>query len=233
MAVSYNENVKIGDSVFHVQTEYYKKSGKVVSNIFKDGLSIKRLERAVEDDQNIDAVVGEFHNYVIEKLKDGLKKKLELQKAGYSLEIPEVVEEELLQVLYPYFGVASSFILEEALSLSKNLGEFMENLLDGLPEDTKLTLKEEISTLLSSLTNSKETTESEDLPKPAEELSEEKKEKILYIISDYFGIMALPVLEEVLEEWSGSNYQEFVDLIVKRIEDEKEREELYQRLMFL
>ncbi len=44
--------------------------------------------------------------------------------------------------------------------------------------------------------------------------------------------MALPVLEESLEEWNG-DYHHLVELIVSHLDDEKEREELYHRLMFL
>lgn len=230
MAVSYNENIRLGGSIFHVQTEYYKKSGKVVSNIFKDGLSIKRLERDVEEGTDIDSAVAQFHRYVVERLKSGVKRKVSLQRGVLS--IPDAVREELLKILNPYFGVASSLVIDEALLNSSGVESFLDNLLEGLPDNTKETLREQLSPLLSSLflsESSPEKREEEEL----EEFTEEKREKALEILSDYFGIMALPVLEDALEEWKSGDYKELVELIVSRLEDEKEREELYHRLMFL
>jgi len=230
MAVSYNEDVRLGNSVFHVQTEYYKKSGKVVSNIFKDGLSIKRLEKSVEEGADVDSAVAQFHSYVVERLRSSLKKKA-LQKKGV-LSIPDSVREELLNVLNPYFGVASSFVIEEALSNSASVDDFLDNLLEGLPTNIKDALGEKLSSLLPSISVSQAPSEEKGNTEP-EEFTEEKKEKALKILSDYFGIMSLSVLEDALEEWKSGEYSELVELIVSHLNDEKEREELYHRLMFL
>ena len=232
MAVSHNENVRVGNSVFHVQTEYYKKSGKVVSNIFKDGLSIKRLEREVEEGADIDSAVSDFHRYVVERLKGSVRSK-RTSKKEKTFTLSEQLEKELLKVIYPYFGVASSFILDEALSESSSLEEFLDHLLDGLPEDLEEALKEQITSIISSC-SAKEKEEEVELERStsAEELDEEKRKKILNVLSEFFGIIALPVLEEALEEWDG-DYHHFVEVIVSHLDDEKEREELYNRLMFL
>jgi len=231
MAVSYNEDIKLGDSVFHVQTEYYKKSGKVVSNIFKDGLSIKRLEKSVDNEEDLDSAVAEFHRYVVERLRSGAKKKVSQEKGVFA--IPEPTREEILRVINPYFGVASSFVLEEALSASSNPEDFVDHLLDGLPEDLKEGLREELIPLISSSsTSDSRPSQSEERSSEPEEFTEEKKEKLLKVLSEYFGIMALSILEESLEEWNG-DYHRLVELIVSHLEDEKEREELYNRLMFL
>jgi len=230
MAVSYNEDIRLGGSVFHVQTEYYKKSGKVVSNIFKDGLSIKRLEREVEEGADIDSAVAQFHRYVVERLRSGVKKKAPLQRGVLSM--PDSVREELLTILNPYFGVASSFVIDEALLVSSSVEEFLDNLLEGLPDDIKGALNEKLSPVLSSISLSESSPEGEEEVKP-EEFTEEMKERTLKILSEYFGIMALPVLEDALEEWKSGDYEELVELIVSHLEDEKEREELYHRLMFL
>lgn len=233
MAVSYNEDVKVGNSTFHVQTEYYRKSGKVVSNIFKDGLAVKRLEREIDADSDINSAVSEFHRYVVERLRRGVKKRGESQPGG-RFYLPKEVEEELLQTIYPYFGVASSLVVDEALTSSSTVDEFLRNLLDGLPENMKGILVGKLKPLLQSLPSS---TSAEPVRKTSVEtefeIDEERKEKILQVLSEYFGIMALPVLEEALEKWGGARYQELVDLIVSHVEDEKEREELHSRLMFL
>ena len=233
MAVSYNEDIKLGGSVFHVQTEYYKKSGKVVSNIFKDGLSIKRLEKDVEDGVDIDSEVAQFHKYVVERLRGGAKKKISREgRERRVLSISDSVKDELLRVLNPYFGVATSFVIEEALSSSSDIEEFLNNLLEGLPEEIKGVLYERLIPVFSSASVTASSRE-EKGETETEEFTEEKKEKAVSILSEYFGIMALPVLEEALEEWKSGDYSELVELIVSHLEDEKEREELSHRLMFL
>ena len=231
MAVSYNEDIKIGNSVFHVQTEYYRKSGKVVSNIFKDGLSIKRLEREVEEGEDIDSAVSEFHRYVVERLRSGVRERKVPAKRKV-LVIPEHVERELLDILYPYFGVASALVIDEALSLSSTSGEFLEHLLEGLPDNLKEALVDQLAPIISSLSSVESSGSEETSSSQEEEIDEAKREKLLKVLSEYFGIMALPVLEESLEEWNG-DYHRLVELIVSHLEDEKEREELYNRLMFL
>lgn len=233
MAVSYNEDVRVGNSTFHVQTEYYRKSGKVVSNIFKDGLAVKRLEREVSEESDVDSAVGEFHRYVVERLKGGIKKKEKQELPEGRFYLPEEVEHELLQTLYPYFGVASSLVVDEAVSSSSTVDEFLESLLEGLPENIREALAEKLKPLLYSLSSNLAEPVREAAVETKFEIDEERKERILQALSDFFGIMALPVLEEALEEWSGTEYQELVDLIVNHVEDEKEREELRRRLMFL
>ena len=47
MALSLNQNIKAGKSTYHIQTEYYKTSNKIISNIFKDGKAVRRLEKEV------------------------------------------------------------------------------------------------------------------------------------------------------------------------------------------
>ncbi len=231
MAVSYNEDVRIGNSVFHVQTEYYRKSGKVVSNIFKDGLSIKRLEREVEEGVDIDSAVSDFHRYVVERLRSGVREKKAPAKKKV-LTLPEAVEQELLEIIYPYFGVASSLVIDEALAVSSTSGEFLEHLLEGLPDNLREALTAQLAPILSSLSSIESSGSEESSSSPEEEIDEAKREKLLKVLSEYFGIMALPVLEEALEEWNG-DYHYLVELIVSHLEDEKEREELYHRLMFL
>ncbi len=230
MAVSYNEDIKLGGSVFHVQTEYYRKSGKVVSNIFKDGLSIKRLEREVEEGADVDSAVAQFHRYVVERLRSGARKKISPKKGVLSL--PDSVREELINTLNPYFGVASAFVVDEALLNSSKVEDFLDRLLDGLPDNIKEALSEKLSPVVSSISVSESSSEERERLEP-EEFNDEKKEKALKILSEYFGIMALSVLEDALEEWKSGDYSELVELIVSHLEDEKEKEELSHRLMFL
>ena len=231
MAVSYNEDVRIGSSTFHVQTEYYRKSGKIVSNIFKDGTSIKRLEREVEEGSDIDSAVGEFHRYVVDKLRKGVKGRAPETSEGFV--ISDDLEKKIIEIINPYFGVASYLVIDEARSVSKSKEEFIENILEGLPEDVKPALFERLTEIFSDGLSTRSDLPQEDNGSTSEVFDQDKREKLLRVLSDYFGIMALPVLEEALEEWDGTDYHELVNLILDHVEDENEREELHDRLMFL
>ena len=68
MALSLNQNIKAGKSTYHIQTEYYKTSNKIISNIFKDGRAVRRLEKEVEEGKDLDAQIKEFHKSVVERL---------------------------------------------------------------------------------------------------------------------------------------------------------------------
>ena len=74
MAVSCNEDVRVGNVVFHVQTEYYRRSGKVVANIFRNGVAVKRLEKQLSNMSDIDSEVLEFHRFVVDRIKNRLEK---------------------------------------------------------------------------------------------------------------------------------------------------------------
>ncbi len=74
MAVSCNEDVRVGNVVFHVQTEYYRKSGKVVANIFRNGVAVKRLEKQLSEEDDVDSKVVEFHRFVVDRIKNKLDK---------------------------------------------------------------------------------------------------------------------------------------------------------------
>ena len=230
MAVSYNEDVRIGNSTFHVQTEYYRKSGKIVSNIFKDGTSIKRLEREVEEGSDVDSAVGEFHKYVVDKLRKGVKSRAPETSEGFV--ISDDLEKRIIEIINPYFGVASYLVIDEARAVSKNGEEFIENILEGLPEDVKPALFKKLTGIFSEKSTHSDLPQ-EDNGSTSEVFDQDKREKLLKILSDYFGIMALPILEEALEEWNGTDYHELVNLILDHVEDEDKREELHNRLMFL
>lgn len=68
MGTSINEEIRAANGVYHIQTEYYKTSGKIVTNIFKDGMIVKRLEKELNDKDNIDDQVKAFHAFVIKKI---------------------------------------------------------------------------------------------------------------------------------------------------------------------
>jgi len=248
MARSINQDIHAGGSVYHIQTEYYRSSGKIVTNIFKDGLSVKRLEKDVSDlpEEEIDREVENFHNLVLEKLKAGKKREeAETKRVAAPPEeaeffIPRELYERLLVEISPFFGIASSFVLDEAIENSRSFSGFLEELTSDLPQEQKKLLTAKIKPLIENYlaVMKKEEESSEESQPEAEEsftLTPELRDKILTVLSDYFGIMASVILDEAVEDWeiSGGSYEELVDIISSHADSEEEANEIKTRLMFL
>ncbi len=68
--VSYNDNLKIGGSLFHIQTEYYKHKEQVICNIFRDGRVVKKIPLQIDIEDGIEEMVKEFHFFVLNRLKN-------------------------------------------------------------------------------------------------------------------------------------------------------------------
>lgn len=68
--VSFNDNLKIGKSLFHIQTEYYKNKEQVICNIFQNGKVIKKIPLQVEVEEGIEEMVREFHLFVLNRFKN-------------------------------------------------------------------------------------------------------------------------------------------------------------------
>jgi len=228
MPKSINQDVYVGSVTYHIQTEYYKGAGKIVTNIFKDGMSVKRLEKPVSglSDDEIDKEIEKFHYFVLDKLRQGVVRKRkevsaspqegeERSQGGFS--ISEEVYRRVLAEISPFFGVASSAVLEEALKRSSDPENFVEELLSELPSDQTSSLEEK---LLSIFEEGKFV------------LGEELKEEILRILSDYFGIMSAIVLDESIEEWeaSGGTPEELASIIAAHADDPDEEEEIRRRV---
>ncbi|SNR66885.1 hypothetical protein [Desulfurobacterium atlanticum] len=75
MGYSLNSDISCGSKKFHVQTEFYSSSQKIVTNIFLNGNIIKRIEKAPETD-NLEHEIKQQHNFVVEKLTTALKEKI-------------------------------------------------------------------------------------------------------------------------------------------------------------
>ncbi|WP_456395299.1 response regulator [Desulfurobacterium sp.] len=73
--LSRNDNLKLGNLEFHVQTEYYRSSGDVVTLIFKRGEVIKRIEKKLSVGESPDDAVKRQHTEVIHKLISATSKK--------------------------------------------------------------------------------------------------------------------------------------------------------------
>lgn len=259
MAKSINQDVYAGSSVYHIQTEYYKSSGKIVTNIFKDGCAIKRLEKDVSGvpEEEIDREIEEFHYFVLDRLRQGAKRKKEVKKEEPapvqeepskkeekvaeeaekrpSLEIPSQLRDSLLKVMFPYFGIASAVALDNAVSESSDYFELVENLVSGLSPDEAQELRSKLEELLEGVAyGPSQALEEEEAETSGEAFSvgSDIEEKILSVLSDYFGIMASAVFEEALEDWemTGKTYDELVDIIAAHADTEEEAEEIARRL---
>ncbi|OMH40520.1 hypothetical protein [Desulfurobacterium indicum] len=70
---SMNTNFQCGTKTFHVQTEFYKSSGKVVTNIFFQGNIVKRIEKLPET-EDISQEIKKQHEHILQKLQEALEK---------------------------------------------------------------------------------------------------------------------------------------------------------------
>ncbi|WP_456456308.1 hypothetical protein [Thermovibrio sp.] len=220
MSKSINQDIRAGGSTYHIQTEYYKSSGKIVTNIFKDGQSVKRFEKEVraESEEEIDRKVEEFHSLIVSKLTGKAKK----EKAKVKLQIPKGLFDEFLRELSPFFGIATAFILEEALRESNTYEELLSKIISDLEEDLKPVVRGRLLPLI------------EKIPKKevSFSLSPTAEEEILKVLAEKFGIMANSILEEAVERCKeeGGGFERLVDILSSYGESPEEERELRERL---
>ena len=221
MATSVNEDIVVGSSKFHIQTEFYRTSGKIVSNIFKDGVALKRLEKKVEPDENVEEEVKKFHSEVVGKLLS-IKEKPKKKSEEISLSDEEI--EEIVKLISPFYGVASTFVIDEALSSASSKKEFIQELLGELSGEEREKLQKRLEELLYK--------EEREKSKKTLEIVDKLKDEILTILGNYFGIMAVPVFEEALEKTKDKPFNDFIDEVSSQLEG-KEREEVAEKLKSL
>jgi predicted DNA-binding protein len=228
MASSINQDIRVGRSVYHLQTEFYHSSGKIVTVIFKDGASVKRLERSISlslTDEEIDEELKRFHQSVVDRLL-GRKPSIPVSSPPkeVSFKLPEELHEEVLRLLAPHFGIATNFIVEEVVSNSRSADEFVQKITEDLDEKVARDLREKLKALLSALSSTGGFT-----------VTPEIEDAILSVLRDFFGIMAYPVLEDSLEEWrkEKGGYKELVEIICSHAHSENESLELKKRLLSL
>ncbi|TCK05250.1 hypothetical protein [Phorcysia thermohydrogeniphila] len=233
MAISLNQDIRAGKSTYHVQTEYYKTSNKIISNIFKDGKAVKRLEKEVEEGRDLDEQIKEFHNSIIERLtkptlvkrkKKEEKPVQEAQKEVFTL--TEQQEEKIAAVIYPFFGIATYLVISDAASNASSKEEFVDQLLGELEEEKAKEVREEILSILSEKVEEKPSElkeEKKTLPFPEEELTE--------ILFPYFGIMTGVLVESAKRVWDGEKGK-LLDFLAGELDDDV-REEVLKKVSSL
>jgi hypothetical protein len=213
MALSINQDIKAGKSTYHIQTEYYKTSNKIISNIFKDGKAVKRLEKEVEEEKDLDTQIKEFHKTIVERLtKPAPLKRKKTEKEKFI--ITDKQEEKIAQVIYPFFGIATSLAISDALRSSSSSEEFIEMLLHDIEGEKADELKEKISSILSEVIEEK----------PKEEIVKMEKvifpeDKLTEILFPYFGIATGAIVESAKSVWNGK-VESLLDFLSKEIEEE-------------
>ncbi len=223
MGTSVNQDIKAGDTVYHIQTEYYESSGKIVTNIFKDGAAVKRLEKELEDEASIDEQVRRFHESVVERLKraqKGEKKVISKQSEGFRVSDEDF--EKLLVLLSPVFGITSAMVIEGAAESSSSREEFIEHILSEIPSEEREAFRDKLEFAVG------DGTEKFDIS-PLES-------SILSILSEYFGIVAAMTFEDALSRWESEgdgSFESFVRFVVEELEDESKRAELEKKLLQL
>ncbi len=180
--LSKNENVVLGKNTYHVQTEYYKTSNKIVSNIIKDGKVIKRIERAPRSEQTVAEDVEKLHDEVISRLRRAVC------KTG-GIRLPHELKERLVEILLPYYGIVTRALLEDVLSVAEDVEGVINTLVSNIDDDEEKKevseeLKREFDTFLVS----------------DYKVLREKKEDILSILRDYYGILAASIFDDAYND---------------------------------
>ena len=207
--ISKNDNVKLGNHVYHIQTEYYKSSNKIVSNIFMDGKIIKRIESEPAEGEDIGKRVSQQHEEILKKIRKGGR-----IKEGIKLTDRE--RNELIELLNESLGIATAFIIEEEARRAKSKEELINLLLEQIGEEDRERLKEKIADILK--------------PKEKDEKLKAFASKIEPILKDYFGIVTYMILEEAQRKES---LKEFIESIVSNLNNEEERKSLREKLTSL
>jgi RNA binding exosome subunit len=207
--VSKNDNVKLGSHVYHVQTEYYRSSNKIVSNIFMDGKIVKRIESKPVEGEDIGKRASQQHEEILKKLRKG-------GRTGEGIKLTDRERKELIELLNESLGIATAFIIEEEARRAKSKEELINLLLEQIGEEDRERLKEKLKNILK--------------PKEKDEELKAFASKIEPILKDYFGIVTYMILEEAQRK---ANLKEFIEFIVSNLNDEEERKSLREKLTSL
>ncbi len=222
MALSINQDIKAGKSTYHIQTEYYKTSNKIISNIFKDGKAVKRLEKEVEEEKDLDTQIKEFHKNIVERLtKPTLLKRKKTEKGKFT--ITDKQEEKIAQVIYPFFGIATSLVISDALRSSSSSEEFIEMLLHDIEEEKADELKKEISSILSEVPEEKSQEETMKMEKVVF-----PEDKLMEILFPYFGIATGAIVESAKNAWNGK-VESLLNFLSKELEEDV-KEKVFEQI---
>ena len=74
-AISKNDNIVCHGKTYHIQTEFYKTKNKIICNIFKDGIALKKIEKKIHslEEEQLKKEILTMHSFVITKIKEGIQ----------------------------------------------------------------------------------------------------------------------------------------------------------------
>jgi len=203
-AISKNDNIRVGNHTYHIQTEFYSSSNRLVTNIFKDGKIVKRIEREPEPGEDVSEQVKKQHLEVLERIREG-------RKAVRGIRITDSQREKLISLLNPFFGVATASVVDEAVREAGTPERLVERLLSDIPVEER----EEIAGRIRSLFGKQHSGLNIDI------------ERLEDIVSKYFGIITPMVIDDALRE---SDPEGLIASITSNLESREEREELEREL---
>lgn len=221
MVVSCNDNLQFGNSVFHVQTEYYRASGTIICNIFKDGKALKKLKKKVDSEENLNDLITQFHEFVLNRLKEGAKTKELKQSSSFRFFFPEDLKSKIVEIVKPYFGAAMNVIWNDAVAKSPDIEAFVSNLLNDLDEKIRVVIEHKVRFIIANSLNFK-------AGKKAAFIGDVERDKVLLVITPYFGVHANTVLD-IAQSLYGGDIEKFKQIILKKYNGDK-KEELEEAL---
>ncbi len=221
MVVSCNDNLQFGKSVFHIQTEYYKATGTIICNIFKDGKALKKLKKPVASEENLNDAINEFHEFVLNRLKQGARIKEAKESKGFRFYFPDELKNKIVDIVAPHFGAAMNVIWEDAVKKSPDIEAFVSNLLNDIDENLRVMIEHKVRFIISNSLNFK-------AGKKSVFIGNVERDKVLLVISPYFGANANTVLDLAQSLYSG-DVEKFKQIILKKYNGEKS-EELKEKL---
>ncbi len=221
MAVSCNDNLKFGHGVFHIQTEYYKASDMIICNIFKDGKALKKLKKLVKNKENIDEEIKKFHEFVLNRLKEGAKIKEAKEAPCKNFVCPEGLKGKIVDIVAPHFGAAMNVIWEDAMRRSRDIEAFVANLLNDLDDNLRVVIEHKVRFIIANSLNFKS-------GKKSAMIGNVERDKVLLVISPYFGTNSNTVLD-LAQSLSNEDIDKFKQAILKKYKGDK-AEELREKL---
>jgi len=232
-----NQNVNVGNEVLHVQTEPYRASGKVVSNILKGGIVVRRIEKEIppgaeEREINelvkalhysvVNAIVREYESKNVKVVEEKVEEEKVAETKGTVFTLPEDIRHKLEDYASEYVGFYAPTLVEELIEKAKTLEEFIDLYKQELQEaeDVDEFLKKVFKKYLFELnieSSLLETNFSEVL----------NKELLEDILTGEFGFLAPQVAEDIQEKLKvAKTLSEAIDIIKDSVEEEETRQKI-------
>ncbi len=222
MVISCNDNIKLGNSTFHIQTEYYKASDSIICNIFKDGKALKKLRKPVKNRNSINDEICSFHEFVLNRLKEGAKLKEAKESKGFKFYFPEDLKVKIVDVISPYFGAALNVIWNDTIKRSKDIESFVSNLLADVEKNMRVAVEYKVRHIISNFLEFKRGKD--------QSIEGVERDRVLIAIYPFFEQNANSILD-LAQSLYGGDVTKFKDIVLRKFEgSEENKKKLKQKL---